>query len=358
MFLTVLIVFFSIITLLALHEFGHFIIAKKFGVRVDEFGIGYPPRIFGKKYGETLYSLNLLPLGAFVKIYGDEAEPLVQDKSQREKRDPRSFTSKPIWQRALILFGGVAAFWLIAWVLLSFVFVIGVQQGISDEVQSPGAKVLITAIASESPAQEAGLKPGDTIVKFQKVIEVQDFIGGHKGEEIILTIQRGKEIFDVSLVPRISPPEGEGAIGIGLARIAIKSYPWYEAPLKGAEAVATMTYLLIEGLYKTIAQAISGTPTQAQLVGPIGLGSLMVQAAQIGLSYYLQFIAMISIYLAIFNLLPIPALDGGRLLFLGIEKIKGRPINQLLEQKINTVFFFLLIGLMIFVTIKDIGRLF
>ncbi|KPJ55022.1 hypothetical protein AMJ49_07285 [Parcubacteria bacterium DG_74_2] len=176
MFLTILIVFFSIISLLALHEFGHFIIAKKFGVRVDEFGIGYPPRLFGKKYGETLYSLNLLPLGAFVKIYGDEAEPLVQDKSQTKKKDPQSFSSKPIWQRSLVLLGGVVAFWIIAAVLLSFVFIIGTPQAISDDIQNPDAKVLITAIAPDSPAQKAGLIPGDTITKFQKVKEVQGFI--------------------------------------------------------------------------------------------------------------------------------------------------------------------------------------
>ncbi len=366
MLLTILIVFFSIISLLVFHEFGHFIIAKKLGVRVDEFGIGYPPRLFGKKYGETLYSLNLLPFGAFVKIYGDEAEPLVQSKSQRKKRDPRSFNSKPIWQRALIISGGVIAFWFIAWFILSFVFVTGTLQAISDEVQNPQAKVLITAIAPGSPAEKAGLRPGDVIrrlsgidyqISINKMKEIQEFVGKHKGQKIVLTIQRGQEILDVSLIPRVSPPKGEGAIGISLARTAIKTYSWYQAPIKAIEATLSITYLIIKGLYQAIAQAVSGVPVQARLVGPVGVGSLMIQAAQLGIGYYMQFIAMISIYLAIFNILPIPALDGGRLLFLGIEKIKGRPVDQLLEQKINTVFFFLLIGLMIFVTIKDIARL-
>ncbi len=366
MIITIIIVFISIISLMALHEFGHFIVAKKFGVKVEEFGIGYPPRLFGKKFGETLYSINLLPFGAFVRIPGEDGE----DSSLE---DSRSFQGKPAWQRVLIILGGVASFWIIAVILLSIVFGMGTSQAISDEETGSlvNPRVQILAVSAGSPAETAGIRVGDTITKIQnpkskiqkeigKVIEVQEFIETNKGEEVILTIQRGKEIFPVSLVPRVSPPENEGAMGVALVRTAEKSYSWYEAPIKGIEATFSLTGAVIKGWGQVLESLIQGRglPKGVQLMGPIGLGSLMTQAAQVGVNYFLQFVAIISVYLAIFNILPIPALDGGKLLFLGIEKIKGSPVNQKIEQNITTAFFGLLILLMILVTIKDIARLF
>jgi regulator of sigma E protease len=360
----VLIALFSIIALLVLHELGHFLVAKKFGVRVEEFGVGYPPRLFGKKIGDTVYSVNLLPFGAFVKIPGEGGE-----KSSLE--DYRRFAGKPAWQRALILFGGVASFWIVAAILLSVVFAIGTPQAISDEEAGPliNPKVQILSVAPDSPAVTAGINTGDVILKMkaeaeemgvEKVVEVQDFTERHKGEEVLLTIGRGKEIFETSLIPRVSPPEGEGAIGVALVRTADKSYPWYQAPLKGIEATLNLTVAVVVGWAKILGSLIQGEgmPAGVQMVGPIGIGSLLTRAAQVGLSYFLQFIAIISIYLAVFNILPIPALDGGKLVFLGIEKLRGRPVNQNVEQKITATFFFLLLSLIIWVTIKDIINLF
>ncbi len=357
--MVILIVFISLIGLIVLHEFGHFAIAKKFGVRVEEFGIGYPPRIFGKKIGETLYSLNLLPFGAFVKIYGEEGGI----------ESAHSFTGKPIWQRALIILGGVVSFWIISAILLSIVFGMGVPQAISDEAKAVNPKVQIVAIASGSPAEEVGIKIGDAIkqltinnqqLTINKVKQVQEFTKEHLGEEITLTIERGKEVFDATLIPRVSPPEGEGAMGVGLMRTALTSYPWYLASIKGVEACFNLTGSIVAGLLQVLGNLIQGKglPPGAQLMGPIGIGSLMTQAAHLGLAYYLQFIALISIYLAIFNILPIPALDGGKLLFLGIEKVRRRAVSQKIEQGITSIFFALLIALMIWVTIKDISRLF
>jgi regulator of sigma E protease len=360
----ILIALFSIIGLLVLHELGHFLVAKRFGVRVEEFGVGYPPRLFGKKVGDTVYSLNLLPFGAFVKIPGEGGE-----KSSLE--DYRRFAGKPAWQRALILFGGVASFWIVAAILLSIVFVMGTPQAISDEEVGPlvNPKVQILAVAPDSPAELAGVKTGDAILELKadneqmevdKVAEVQDFTERHKGEEVILTVIRSKETFEMSLVPRVLPPEGEGAIGVALVRTADKSYPWYQAPLKGIEATFNLTVAVISGWAKVLGSLIQGEgmPAGVQMVGPVGIGSLLTKAAQVGLSYFLQFIAIISIYLAVFNILPIPALDGGKLVFLGIEKLRGRPVNQNIEQKITATFFFLLLSLIIWVTIKDIINLF
>ena len=361
MIFIIIIVFFSLIGLMALHEFGHFVIAKKCGVKVEEFGIGYPPRIIGKKIGQTLYSLNLLPFGAFVKIYGEEGGI----------ESAQSFSEKPIWQRASIVIGGVVSFWLISAILLSIVFGIGTFQAISDDEQVANPKVQIVAIASGSPAEKAGIRLGDTIKEFSitvpaqqfqinKVKEIQELTEKYKGKEIVLTIERGREIFEASLVPRISPPEGEGAMGVGLTRIAEKSYPWYQAPIKGIEATLKMTGAIVEGLAQVFGNLIQGKglPAGAQLMGPIGIGSLMTQFAKLGVNYYLQFIAMISIYLAIFNILPIPALDGGKLLFLAIEKVRRKPVSPKIEQHLTGAFFTILVALMIWVTIKDIIRLF
>ena len=354
-----LIAFLSLIGLIILHEFGHFILAKKFGVKVEEFGIGYPPRLIGKKIGETIYSLNLLPFGAFVKIQGEIGGI----------ESARSFSGKPIWQRTLIVLGGVVSFWMISAILLSIVMGLGASTAISDEENGDliNPKVQIAQVVAGSPAASAGVKAGDTIkqltinnqqLTINKIKEVQEFTNAHRGEEITLTIERGKEVFDASLVPRISPPEGEGPMGIALVRTAIKSYPWYQAPIQGIIATGNLTIGVLKGWGLALIKAIKGLPTGVQLMGPVGIFSLFAQVSQLGVNYFLQFIAIISIYIALFNILPIPAVDGGKLLFLGIEAVRKKPVSQKIEQNITAIFFALLIVLMIWVTIKDITRLF
>ena len=357
---TFLLIFISIVALLGLHEFGHFITAKKFGIKVKEFGFGYPPRLFGKKFGDTLYSVNLLPFGAFVSIPSMEGG---------ENDDPNSFCRKPIWQRALVLFAGVAMFWIIAWVIFSIIMVtVGAPTAIEDDAQGDFSDpvIKIVQITKESPATEAGLKLGDTIQKISieekqfsinGVAEVYELIGENKGKEITLTVQRGQEIKDISLVPRINATEEEGAIGIVPARVALVRYSWWEAPWKGAQATYSLTLAIINGFASAISKAINGVPSGVQLMGIVGLFDLMGEVAGIGVAYYLQFVAIISIHLAVLNLLPIPAIDGGRIFFLGIEKIKGSPINQKIEHGINNGFFILLIVLMVLITYKDIQAL-
>jgi regulator of sigma E protease len=368
MILTILIAFFSIIGLLVLHEFGHFIVAKKFGVKVEEFGVGYPPRLFGKKIGETLYSINLLPFGAFVRV------PQV-DGEETSMEDSPALEKKPMGQKVMVLLGGVVSFWLIAAILFSIVFYVGAPQAISDEETRNliNVKVQILSVFPGSPAERAGIRIGDAIkemkvipatgeekLEIEKIKQIQDFTEKHKGENVILTIQRGKKIFEASLVPRVSPPEDEGSMGIALVRTTDKQYSWWQSPVKGIEATFNMTGAVIYGWGSIIGGLIhgKGLPKGVQLVGPIGIGSLVNQAAQVGFTYFLQFIAMIAVYLAVFNILPIPSLDGGRLLFLAIEKIKGSPVNPKIEQNITVAFFGVLILLMIYVTIKDIRRIF
>jgi len=359
MFFSILIALISLSGLLILHEFGHFILAKKFGIKVEEFGIFLPPRLIGKKIGETIYSLNLLPFGAFVKIYGEE----------KREQDYRSFSKRPIWQRALVVLGGVVSFWIISAILLSIVMGLGIPTTIEDEQNHNliNPKVQIVAIAPDSPAANAGLEVGDAIIKLQitnyklqitKVKEVQEFTNSNKGKEITLTIQRGKEVFDVTLVPRILPPKEEGPMGVALARTALLSYPWYQAPIRGALATFNLTLSVITGWIEALKNLFLGLPTETQLMGPVGIFDLFTKVSQLGISYFIQFVAVISIYLALFNILPIPAVDGGKLLFLGIEAVRRKPISQEIEQKITAFFFSLLILLMFWITIKDITRIF
>jgi len=350
---------FSLLILITLHEFGHFIFAKKFGVKVEEFGVGLPPRIFGKKIGETVYSLNLLPLGGFVKIYGEE----------ERIDDPRSFNKKPIWQRASILVAGCLSFWIISAILLSVVMNLGVPRAVSDDFNEGllSPRVQIIAVVSGSPAEAAGLRTGDTIkeliidgskFEIQKVKEVIDLTQSNKGKEVILTIERGKGVFKTNLTPRISPPEGEGPMGLALTRTVIESFPWYQAPFRGISATGNLTVLVIQGWLGALKNLFQGLPIRVEVMGPIRATKEAAQIGALGVNYFLQFIAMVAVSLGLFNLLPIPALDGGRLLFLVIEKIKKEPIPQRLEQKINSFFFILLIVLIIWVSAKEIISLF
>lgn len=359
MFLIILIAFFSLIGLVVLHEFGHFILAKKFGVRVEEFGIGYPPRLIGKKIGETMYSLNLLPFGAFVKLPGETGEA----------GDERSFSSQSVGKRALIAFGGVASFWLVSIILLTAVMILGTPTAVTDEENGGliNPKVQIVMISPGSPAEKAGLRVGDTVkqltigsqkLEVNKVKEIQEFTGNHRGEEVVATIERGKAVFNTSLVPRLSPPEGEGAMGVALLRTAIKNYPWWEAPWQAISATGKLTLTIMLGWAQALKNVFGGLPSGAQVMGPVGIFSLFTQVSQLGVVYFLQFIAIISVNLALFNLVPIPAVDGGKLLFLGIEAVRRKPVPQRVEQNLTTFFFSLLIALMVWVTIKDIVRLF
>ncbi len=358
MLLTILVIFLTLIILLVLHELGHFILAKKFGVKVEEFGIGYPPRIFGKKFGETIYSINLLPFGAFVKITGEEGEV----------DDPRSFSQKPLRQRASIILGGVVSFWIIAFLIFSLIAgVWGLPHAVSDDFQGK-AQVQIIEIAKDSPAELAGIKAGDKIIelkaqssklKINKVKEIQEFTNIYKGKEIVLTLKRAEEFLDVSLIPRVSPPEGEGAIGIGLARVAKIKYPWYQAPYIGARVTFQKTWQIPVVLGNLFQKFLKGEKVQGvELVGPIGIGKIMGQSLKLGIDNFLMVVGLIAVWLALFNALPIPALDGGKFLFLVIEGIRKKPISQEIEQKITISFFLVLILLMIFVTVKDVIRLF
>ncbi len=357
--------------LIFVHELGHFLVAIRNGIKADEFGFGFPPRIVGAvkndktgKYeiiwGEkevksknTIFSLNWIPLGGFVKIKGEDGGTLDKD----------SFATKSAWARIKVLAAGVTMNFILAWFLLSIVFMLGAPEAIEDDARVKDAKVQISQVIDESPAKEMGLAVGDQVVKacdgksfcrtIGKVEELQNFINEHKGQEIVLTIKRGDEISELKGVPRKEYPDDQGSLGVSLARTALVQYPWYEAIGKGLTAVFDMIILILVTLGALIGQLFAGGKPAMDVAGPIGIAIMTKQVSALGLTYLLQFTAVLSINLGIINILPFPALDGGRILFILIEKIKGSPVNQKFEQMANSIGFALLLLLMVVVTFRD-----
>jgi regulator of sigma E protease len=227
---------------------------------------------------------------------------------------------------------------------------------------------MIVSVVQNSPAEASGLKIGDIIYELKaeketlnvsKIATVQNFIENNKGKETTIKVKRGDNFFNIKITPRQNVSEGEGPIGVVLTRIAYQSYPWYKAPLKGVQETISITFNIISSLFGVLVNLFKGEglPAGAEFVGPIGIGKIMTQFVELGFVSYIRFLAILSIYLAIFNILPIPALDGGKLMFLLIEKLKGKPVSSNLEQKVTAFFFVALLFLLIIVTIKDIIRL-
>ncbi len=346
----IFVVIITLVFLIAFHELGHFLLAKKYGVRVDEFGIGIPPRAWGKKIGETIYSLNWIPLGGFVRLYGEDARI----------DNERSFSSKPIYQRALIVFGGIAAFFLIAIAIFSVVAFTGVSGVVADDTldEWENPRVFVRGVLEGSPAAEAGIVMGDIVKEVDgkevtKRKEAISYFLDNKGEEVEVTVRREGEEYSFLLTPR----EEDGIVGINLVRIAEKRFPFYEAPLIGLQITGETTYMVVSGFYTAFSYAVTGRdlPDYMELGGPVAIVGMGAEQLERGFSDYLHFVGIITISLAVINALPIPALDGGRLVFLAIEKIKGGAIPQKIEYGLNAIFFLLLLSLMIFITFKDLG---
>ena len=358
MILLTLVAFLIILGLLIfVHELGHFIAARKSGMEVEEFGFGFPPRLFGIKRGNTVYSINAIPLGGFVKIKGENGEETGQG----------SFASAPAIRRFITLIAGVAMNALLAWILLSIALTAGMPtlitegEELSSRAKIREAKVTMLLIAEESPADKAGLRAGDAIVKIDGVpvssfMQAQDLTGLKAGEIVNYTIERGSESFETQIIPRANPPEGEGPLGVLLGEVAIVSYPWYHSIAVALTSLFSLTTQILVALGTFLKNLVTDGQALGALTGPIGIAVLTRDALDIGFVNVIYFTALLSINLAIINVLPFPALDGGRILFLLIEKIRGRKLNQVFEQYANMIGFLLLITLMVWVTVKDFGR--
>jgi regulator of sigma E protease len=346
--------------LILLHEWGHFIAAKKSGMRVDEFGIGFPPRLGGIRRGETLYSVNLLPIGGFVRILGEGGE---------EATNPRSFASRSAGRRAFVLGAGVLVNVLIAYAIFTAVQVVGVPTLIDDSTPLDGTRdvgVQVVSVDPASPAAEAGLQIGDRIAALgvgedvwnvDLVAQVQEITSEYGGQDIVVSIERGSERFDISVYARTEFPGSEGPLGISIARTGIVSHPWYEAPWRGVHITVAATTATFAAFGDALQSGIRSRSVPETISGPVGIVALAGQLRTLGTTYFLQLIAIISLNLAILNILPFPALDGGRIVFVVIEKIKGSPVNQRVEGMIHASGFALLMLLVAVITYHDIKGL-
>ncbi|OGM92016.1 RIP metalloprotease RseP [Candidatus Wolfebacteria bacterium RIFCSPLOWO2_01_FULL_38_11] len=332
------IIFLSILILV--HELGHFLAAKKFGLLVEEFGFGLPPKIFAKKIGETDYSINALPFGGFVKIFGENREENASISPER------NFSNLKIWKRAIVLAAGVGFNFLLGWLAISLVFAIGTP-----------SVVIITEIKKNSPAEEVGLLAGDRIAEFTNVNDFIDFVNSHQGEKIKLKIEREGKTLELEAIPRKNPPIGEGSLGVGLVDAGLEKQNIFMSFWEGLKTSLNSIKTIFLAIINLIGKAFVGKASFEQVTGPIGIVKITAQASTLGIVYLLQLLALISLNLAVINILPFPALDGGRLFFLLIEKIKGSPLDQKFEKITNAVGFAILIFLMIVITIKDIIKL-
>ncbi len=347
-----LIVFIFILSVLVLsHEAGHFFSARFFGIRVDEFGFGLPPRVAGIKRGGTIYSLNLLPFGGFVKIFGEGGEG---------ESDTASFSSKPAYQRAIVLAAGVIANLFLAYLVFGWVSVLGVPEALSDKeaMRMPDAYVVVTEIAPASPAASAGFTAGDKILNFKNVSELQSFVNKNRGKEIDISLERGGKVLNKHVLARANPPEGEGSLGVALMMLRIRKAFWYQAPWDGARLTWNAFLGTVYGLYGVALDLLFGRASQIEVAGPVGIFSLTSTVLHLGLSTFLTFLALLSINLAILNVLPIPGLDGGRLAFLCYEVIRKKPVSQKTSVWAHSIGLALLILLMILVTYRDIAKVF
>lgn len=337
-----IIIFLSILILI--HELGHFLLAKRFGLFVGEFGLGLPPRAWGKKIGETIYSINWLPFGGYVKIAGEDGDDEIDKKVPHD----RIFYNIAAWKRFLILVGGVGMNFLLGWMLLSIVFMIGIKPGL-----------FISQVQEGSPASVAGLQANDRLLEFTKSDDFVSYAKEHAGEEIAIKVGRGDAELTLQMTPRKDPPAGQGPLGVVLGEaLGREKLGLGSAVKEGFFEAIEIGKSTFQGLGGLLSATFKGQGSLDNVAGPIGIVKVTVDASEAGYIYVLSLMALISINLAAFNILPFPALDGGRVLFLVIEKLKGSPLPKKFEQYANGIGLLLLLGLILVVSVKDVIRIF
>ncbi len=368
--MTIILFIIVLAILIFAHELGHFLMAKWGKIRVDEFGLGLPPRVFGVKYGETIYSLNWLPFGGFVKIFGED--PTEENTNGPDK--DRSLVNRPKWIQAIVLVAGVSFNMVLAWMLISINLMIGMPvatDGVPKGMAIDNEMLAIVNVLKDSPAEKGGLKTGDQLVALsansEKVTDlsaetVREFIKKFPNQKVKVEYLRKTNGFSSSTVATVTPKanssSSDAMIGIAMQKIGLVSVSWWQAPYYGI----IFTYHLIVNTFLSFKDFFGSIFTDGRgaltaVAGPIGIYALMSDATRLGLVYLLNFMAIISINLAILNLLPFPALDGGRLLFVVIEAVIRRPIKPSVANALNLVGFVLLILLMLVIAISDILKL-
>lgn len=340
--------------LVFVHEFGHFIVAKKSGMKVEEFGFGFPPRVFSIRRGGTEYSINWIPLGGFVKIKGESGD---------RRGDDDSFASKPAWKRFAVLIAGVTMNFILAAVLLSAGFMLGLPTALDEDLPNGAIvseqRMLAMTVASGSPASAANIVPGDEIVSFDAKTfdaakDARDYIAqnGDAGIDVVIKKQDGTFVSE-----RVTSADIESAgvhgFGVGLVNTGLVSFPAHLAVVHGVASAWSYTVEVARSFVDLIRNLVVSQAVSVDLSGPVGIAVMTGQVADMGAVYVLQFAALLSVNLAVVNVLPFPALDGGRILFLLIEVIRRKAVNHRVEAIVHNTGFALLMVLVILVTYRD-----
>jgi len=383
MLLTIITFFIVLSILILVHELGHFVLAKKAGIKVEEFGFGYPPRIFGKKIGETVYSLNWLLFGGFVRLYGEEYTER-RGREQGKTRN-RAFWAKSKKARTGVIVSGVLANFVLAIVVFSIVYSF-------SGIPTKTGRIRVAGLISDTPAQKSGLKEGDVILQVneERLNNLNHFIkviDQKKGVEISLTIDRDKDnpcqekVFggwptvgeqkspfscqDGKLIlwitPRVNPPEGEGPLGVLVSDVEMKKFPFWQMPWRGTvegfKEAFGWAALILGALKGMVVDLVVHGTVPKDVAGPIGIFQITNVVAKSGILNILQFMGILSVNLAVINILPFPALDGGRLVFIIYEAVTRKKPKPSFEQWVNTLGMAFLLLLIILITVNDVGRL-
>jgi regulator of sigma E protease len=376
--MSILIFLIILSALIIVHELGHFLVARFFGIRVDEFGLGYPPKaatLF--RWRGTDFTLNWLPFGGFVKIFGENPveTPVLnpsdvasgehgQDSLHELQRDSESFQNKNRGIQAAVLVAGVFFNFLFAWLLISLGFMTGLPSpaGLALPLENP--RTVITVVLPDSPADKADLRSGDAILSLSRGNTVSDlapealstFISSSRAP-LTFTIERGGETLTKTITPSDGLIPDKPAVGISMEVIGTVQLPLHQALWQGMKTTAALTLMTAKAIVSLLSQALVGRADLTSVTGPVGIVSLVGEVRELGWSYLLTFTALLSLNLSIINLMPFPALDGGRLLFVAIEAVSRRRIPPRFFNAVNAAGFALLIFLMILITVHDVRNI-
>lgn len=343
-FVLALIVFGLIILV---HEFGHYFLAKLQGIRVEEFSLGMGPKLISKQGGETLYSLRIFPLGGFCKMSGETPS---EEDSLEAINDPKRFDQKSVWARISVIIAGPIMNFILAALIFVLIFTfLGVPQDYTTQIGN---------VVVDGPAAVAGLQENDEITEingmpvdvWSKMVTV---IHNNPEKELELTIKRENSSFNVLITPYLDKENNVGMIGIMPKTAVWQKIGLFEGIKRGIYHTYEFTVLTINGLL----QLVTGKLSANEISGPVGIVKMIDESARFGIVYLANLTALISISIGLFNLIPIPALDGSRLMFLLVEAVRGKPVNPAKENFVHLIGFFLLMLLMVLVTYKDVIKL-
>src|SRR4030042_3083230 len=366
MAILVFIIILSILVLL--HELGHFLMAKRAGIGVEEFGIGLPPRLWGKKIGETIYSVNLLPFGGFVRLVGE-------DPTDKRRDEKNSFYVKNLFQRSSVVVAGVVANFILAIVIFYIVvFALGFKINLpllfehKFKFVNQSKQVLIADVTPDSPAQKAGIEIGDSIISANGIMissieDLQRVIRTSENKELNLTIENpiNNQTRQVEVKPVYSDKLKAPALGVGLGELVVLNYQTIGQKVSSGfiHSYNTLDYS-VKVMGHLIGFAIRErdiTPISEGISGPVGIAQITSQAVSLGWLSVLQLVGLLSLNLAVINILPFPALEGGRFLFIIVELVSRRRVHPTFEKWAHTAGFAFLIGLILLITYNDIIKL-